>query len=73
MLNLLTTLSSFLQQGGIFFLMFAVFSPSFVFDLFLFCLQRDMLDVNQIMKDLASMVHEQGDTIGEILFMCVHA
>lgn len=26
-----------------------------------------MLDVNQIMKDLASMVHEQGDTIGERL------
>lgn len=32
-----------------------------------------MLDVNQIMKDLASMVHEQGDTIGEVLIMCVHA
>ncbi|KAK3572390.1 hypothetical protein QTP86_032612 [Hemibagrus guttatus] len=27
---------------------------------------RDMLDVNQIMKDLASMVHEQGDTIDSI-------
>lgn len=27
-------------------------------------LQSDMLDVNQIIKDLASMVHEQGDTIG---------
>lgn len=26
--------------------------------------QSDMLDVNQIIKDLASMVHEQGDTIG---------
>ncbi|KAK1794956.1 hypothetical protein P4O66_010150 [Electrophorus voltai] len=26
-------------------------------------LQRDMLDVSQVMKDLASMVHEQGDTI----------
>lgn len=24
-----------------------------------------MLDVSQIMKDLASMVHEQGDTIGK--------
>lgn len=24
-----------------------------------------MLDVNQIIKDLASMVHEQGDTIGK--------
>lgn len=29
--------------------------------------QRDMLDVSQIMKDLASMVHEQGDTIGKCL------
>lgn len=26
--------------------------------------QSDMLDVNQIIKDLASMVHEQGDAIG---------
>ncbi|XP_026083326.1 syntaxin-12-like isoform X1 [Carassius auratus] len=25
-----------------------------------------MLDVNQIMKDLASMVHEQGDTIDSV-------
>ena len=33
-----------------------------------------MLDVSQIMKDLASMVHEQGDAIGKILFarcLCV--
>ncbi|KAI3361529.1 hypothetical protein L3Q82_013678 [Scortum barcoo] len=28
--------------------------------------QRDMLDVTQIMKDLASMVHEQGDAIDSI-------
>ncbi|XP_057285809.1 t-SNARE domain-containing protein 1 isoform X6 [Pezoporus wallicus] len=28
--------------------------------------QSDMLDVNQIIKDLASMVHEQGDTIDSI-------
>ncbi|XP_010707681.1 t-SNARE domain-containing protein 1 [Meleagris gallopavo] len=27
-------------------------------------IESDMLDVNQIIKDLASMVHEQGDTIG---------
>lgn len=26
-----------------------------------------MLDVSQIMKDLASMVHEQGDAIGKML------
>lgn len=25
-----------------------------------------MLDVSQIMKDLASMVHEQGDAIGTV-------
>lgn len=29
-----------------------------------------MLDVSQIMKDLASMVHEQGDAIGELLCVC---
>lgn len=29
-----------------------------------------MLDVSQIMKDLASMVHEQGETIGKTLFYC---
>lgn len=33
----------------------------------LFSTQRDMLDVSQIMKDLASMIHEQGDAIGKIL------
>lgn len=53
------------------------FFPFFCFSFFLItrlgyetCLlcflsfQSDMLDVNQIIKDLASMVHEQGDTIG---------
>lgn len=30
-----------------------------------------MLDVSQIMKDLASMVHEQGDTIGKTVCVCV--
>ncbi|XP_060776679.1 t-SNARE domain-containing protein 1 [Neoarius graeffei] len=29
-------------------------------------IERDMLDVNQIMEGLASMVHEQGDTIDSI-------
>ncbi|KAF3691505.1 t-SNARE domain-containing protein 1 [Channa argus] len=29
-------------------------------------IERDMLDVSQIMKDLACMVHEQGDTIDSI-------
>ncbi|TNN88581.1 hypothetical protein EYF80_001364 [Liparis tanakae] len=28
--------------------------------------KKDMLDVSQIMKDLASMVHEQGDTIERV-------
>lgn len=39
----------------------------------LFPLQRDMLDVSQIMRDLASMVHEQGDAIGETsrVYVCV--
>ena len=37
----------------------------------LFPLQRDMLDVSQIMRDLASMVHEQGDAIGETSRVCV--
>jgi len=36
-----------------------------------FSQQRDMLDVSQIMKDLACMVHEQGDAIGKILCVCV--
>ena len=30
-----------------------------------------MLDVSQIMKDLASMIHEQGDAIGKTLRVCV--
>lgn len=30
-----------------------------------------MLDISQIMKDLASMVHEQGDTIGKTFCVCV--
>ncbi|GAB0181287.1 hypothetical protein GRJ2_000594000 [Grus japonensis] len=30
------------------------------------CSQSDMLDVNEIIKDLASMVHEQGDAIDSI-------
>lgn len=30
-----------------------------------------MLDVSQIMKDLASMVHEQGDAIGKFHLSCV--
>lgn len=38
----------------------------------LFSAQRDMLDVNQIMKDLASMVHEQGDTIGKMCSFLVN-
>lgn len=29
------------------------------------CLQADILDVNQIFKDLAMMIHDQGDMIGK--------
>lgn len=68
MLNMLAILSFVLHQEGLFFLMFAMCRPNIQL---LFSLQRDMLDVNQIMKDLASMVHEQGDTIGEILIIRV--
>lgn len=28
-------------------------------------LQADIMDVNQIFKDLAVMIHDQGDIIGE--------
>lgn len=31
------------------------------------CLQADILDVNQIFKDLAMMIHDQGDMIGKCL------
>lgn len=30
-----------------------------------------MLDVSQIMKDLASLVHEQGASVGKNAHMCV--
>uniref|UniRef100_A0A8D0GP30 t-SNARE domain containing 1 n=1 Tax=Sphenodon punctatus TaxID=8508 RepID=A0A8D0GP30_SPHPU len=33
-------------------------------------IENDMLDVNQIIKDLASMVYEQGDTIGWSHYLC---
>ena len=29
------------------------------------CLQADIMDVNQIFKDLAVMIHDQGDMIGK--------
>lgn len=29
-----------------------------------FCLQSDIMDVNQIFKDLAVMIHDQGEMIG---------
>ena len=32
---------------------------------FIFSFQSDILDVNQIFKDLAVMIHDQGDMIGE--------
>lgn len=31
----------------------------------LFPLQADIMDVNQIFKDLAVMIHDQGDLIGK--------
>ena len=30
-----------------------------------YCLQSDIMDVNQIFADLGQLVHEQGETIGE--------
>ena len=34
----------------------------------LFNFQSDIMDVNQIFKDLALMVHEQGELVGEFCF-----
>lgn len=35
-------------------------------------LQADIMDVNQIFKDLAVMIHDQGDIIGEYTYqLCV--
>lgn len=31
----------------------------------LLCLQADILDINEIFKDLGMMIHEQGDVIGK--------
>lgn len=33
------------------------------------CLQADILDVNQIFKDLAMMIHDQGDMIGKCIWI----
>lgn len=33
------------------------------------CLQADILDVNQIFKDLAMMIHDQGDMIGKYIWI----
>ena len=33
------------------------------------CLQADILDVNQIFKDLAMMIHDQGDMIGKCVWI----
>lgn len=32
-------------------------------------LQADILDVNQIFKDLAMMIHDQGDMIGKCVWV----
>lgn len=29
------------------------------------CLQSDIMDINEIFKDLGMMIHEQGDVIGK--------
>ena len=34
-----------------------------------FLLQSDIVDVNQIFKDLGTMVHEQGEMIGKLAFL----
>ncbi len=36
---------------------------------FFFPLQEDILDVNQIFKDLGMLVHEQGEVIGNFAFV----
>lgn len=32
-------------------------------------IEADVLDVNQIMRELGSMVHQQGEVIGEYMFI----
>jgi len=33
-----------------------------------FVLQADILDVNQIFRDLGMLIHEQGEVVGNVLF-----
>lgn len=41
--------------------------------LVLFSLQRDIVDVNQIFKDLGMLVHEQGEMIGKLVSPVNHS
>lgn len=34
-------------------------------------IEGDILDVNQIMRELAALVHLQGDTIGKYFFLLI--
>jgi len=34
-------------------------------------IEGDVLDVNQIMRELAALVHQQGDTIGKYFFFLI--
>lgn len=34
-------------------------------------IEGDILDVNQIMRELAALVHQQGDTIGKHFFLLI--
>jgi len=36
--------------------------------LIVFVLQADILDVNQIFRDLGMLIHEQGEVVGNVLF-----
>jgi len=40
-------------------------------DCFLLLLQKDIVDVNQIFKDLGMLVHDQGEILGIILCLTV--
>jgi len=36
-------------------------------------IEGDILDVNQIMRELAALVHQQGDTIGKHSFFTINS
>jgi len=49
-------------------MMMCVDGVQFVCCLMLCILQADILDVNQIFRDLGMLVHEQGEVIGNFCF-----